>query len=198
MPERPGHAPGIQSYADAPPIAAGAAYAYRRSAFEQERTYALDDTSLWVLEEGKPAVQVPFTAIRAVWLDDARGRNVRHFECTVKTAHGYAVNLRHQSYRGFADFEDRRGAYTPFVREMLTRLAAYDHVRFRAGSPIRFWTGIPMIFLVLGMAVLMWSIGAKSVTWVSLFGAVVMLVHTLAARPRDISPLAPPSWLLPA
>jgi hypothetical protein len=187
-PERPAAAPG-------PPRAT---YGFRMSALHPHRTYTLDDEALWAWEGGAAVARVPLETIRAVWLDEVRGRSVRHFVCHVKTAEGRTFTLRHQSYRGFADFVDQRGEYRAFVGALLATLAGRGHVRFRAGSALRFWTAWPMIALVAAIGVFMASLGATPVAWACAIGGVAMLLHTLAARPRDVNPHAPPRSLLPS
>lgn len=192
MAERPGQAAGW-----GPPANPTAVYRYRRSVLEGERTYALDGHALWVLEDGRLPIRVPYEEVRQVRLDDVGGRAVRHFECGVTTTRGSVVKLRHQTFLGFADFRDQRLTYTPFVSRLLTELSGHPQVRFRTGSLARFLGGWAMMALIALLAVWMVSIEAWGVVTVMAFGLLVMLVHTLLARPRDFSPLAPPTRFLP-
>ncbi len=174
-----------------------AQYAFRRSMIEAERTYTLYPDRLTVEGEGLPPQVYELSQVRRVHLKYERTKQRAYYQCFIHTDKG-RVDLRHVHWQGLANFEDRRGTYTPFVRTLLHTLARYPGIRFDAGSMANFIAaiiGIPLMGILTLLALL---VGLLLPALVGLGITVLCILMLRRSRPRRVDPAAPPADLLPA
>jgi hypothetical protein len=171
-------------------------YSFRRSALEQTRTYTLHPDRL-VVEGGDLAQQTyPLADVRKVHLKYEHTKQREYYQCFVHTTRG-RIDLRHVDYLSFGKFEDRRAAYTPFVKALLAALAPVPGVQFKAGSMVNFLAAIIGVPLMAALAWLCFSLGRFALALFAAFIGGIALLMVPRSRPRKLDPLAPPADLLP-
>lgn len=178
-----------------PPIAQ---FSFRRSILESEKRFRLFPTAIAVDDENREPFWVPLSGIHDVHLRLFRTRNRDYYQCRIRSSQAPDVFLQHVHFRAPLVFEDRRGAYTPFVRALLAALAPHaGRVRLHSGS---FGTFIGSILATVVMAAIL-GVALLLQWWlVSVLAAIVLWrVATLIgrSRPRHFTPDAPPPGLLP-
>jgi hypothetical protein len=173
-------------------------YQFRPAIYRGERTYRLTDDALaW--SDGNSRESLPYASIRKIRLFASPtvvnlmlgGVVVPGFQsCAIYGRRSRAHVLSSNHFVRFGKFEDRSGAFAPFVASLVHRVAAANpETVFFSGMPIVVWTVwaalLILIILVLGLivAVLMEVIpkGASEVVTVT-FG-VIMLVALIAGLP---------------
>lgn len=173
-----------------------AQYLFRRSVLEQHRTYLLYPDRI-VVESGEfPAQTYPLGEVESVRLKYERTKQRAYYQCFIRTRRG-RIALHHLSWQSFGKFEDRRAAYTPFVRAVLAQLAQQPNVRFRAGSTANFIGAIAGIPLMAFLAVLAVQFDRSGPAILAGSMLVLCLLMLGPSRPRRFDPLAPPTDLLP-
>src|ERR1044071_70933 len=124
-----------------------AQYVFRPSVLEGPRRHVLYRDRIAVEDEGHAPRGDLLSEVEGVRLKYERTKQRADYQCSSRTGRG-TIALQHLSWKGFGDFEDRRDAYTPFVRALLTQLASQPNVQFRAGSPANFipaLAGVPLM-----------------------------------------------------
>jgi hypothetical protein len=190
---------------------ASPAYAVRANVFESEAVWRLGPQTLERSEGPDPADlrRISYDAITAIRLSFAPSRfdSVR-YRCDVKTKWGSGLAILSTHYVGIGNFEDRGASYTPFVRELIARVAAANpKATFRAGkNPFVYalehaFLLVAFTFLVL-VLFLVGGAGLSDLVWVKL-GIIVSFLPLLAAYtwknwPRRLDPKAIPAEVLPA
>lgn len=174
-----------------------AQYRFRRSALEKETTYSLFHDRLVIEGEGVSPRWILLGEVRAVHLKYEHTKQRGYYNCHIHTARG-RVDLRHLHWAGFADFEDRRASYTPFVRALLAQLAPHPNVKYKAGSAANFVAAIvgAPLMLVLGIVALSFGLVVPAIG--ALLMMAVCLIMIAPSRPRTLDPLSPPADLLPS
>lgn len=171
-------------------------YAFRRSVLEQERTYSLQPDRIVIEGGGLPPQSYLFTEVRKVHLKYEHTKQREYYQCFIHTTRG-RIALRHLHYVGFATFEDRRLAYTPFVKALLAALAKVPGVQFRGGSMANFIGAIIGAPVMAGLAWLCFTLDRYFLAFMAAAMGGLALVMIKPSRPRRVDPLAPPEDLLP-
>jgi hypothetical protein len=173
-----------------------AQYAFRRSALEQERTYTLFPDRLVVTEGATTLLSTPLVAVRRVRLKYEHTKQRAYYQCHLYFGTQRLV-LRHVHWQSFGRFEDRRLAYTPFIRALLAQLAPIPNIRYQAGSMANFIAAIVGLPLMATLGVVAFMIGSMVPGVLAIAMIVLCLVMLGPSRPRKLDPLAPPEDLLP-
>ena len=171
-------------------------YAFRRSVLEQQLTYTLHPDRITIEGGGMGEQSYALADVRKVHLKYEHTKQREYYQCFIHTSRR-RIDLRHVHYVGFAEFEDRRKTYTPFVKALLAATANVPGVRYQAGSTVNF---IGAILGVPLMAGLMWLCISLDRVGLAVFagamgGLAVIMIGP--SRPRRFDPLAPPADLLP-
>jgi len=171
-------------------------YSFRRSVLEQQRTYTLYPDRITIEGGGIPEQNYALAEVRKVHLKYEHTKQREYYQCFIHTARG-RIALRHVHYVGFADFEDRRKTYTPFVKALLGAAANVPGVRFQAGSMANFIGAIIGVPLMAGLAWICISLDRIGLAvFAGAMGGLSMIMIG-PSRPRRFDPLAPPDDLLP-
>ena len=173
-----------------------AQYSFRRSVLEKERSYSLFEDRIVIEGEELPARVYMFAEVQRVHLKYEHTKQREYYQCFVHTRGG-RIDLRHVHYRGFADLEDRRFTYTPFVKALLAELARVPGVQFRAGSMSNFIAAIAGVPVMVGLTWLCVSLGRYGMgIFAAMMGGLAGIMIA-PSKPRPLDPLAPPPDLLP-
>ncbi len=182
-------------------------YRARRTVFEGERWYLLDEPGLRLRESGKAERLIPYHSMRGVCLMHTPTRYIRDlYRCRIRLADGGRLLLSNQHYLGLGRFEDRGVEYAAFVRALHQRLQGHKAVFEQGMGPVALWAmwGLTLaVGLLLGIVLLA---GARDGDFRLLFGALAgvlplgSLVYLFLKRnrPRPYRPDAIPPELLPA
>jgi hypothetical protein len=184
-------------------------YSTRRTLFEKEKRYLLRDDALEVVDEGGATVTVPYADIAEVSLAYLPSRyHSRIYRCLVRTRTGAKIPILNTHMAGFAKFEDRSAAWSPFVRELHRRLVPRaGSIRFRVGVGAAMW-GCMVFALVLLVAAAV-AVGALMSKGAELTGSAMVKIAVLVVllplgvaylrknRPKSYDPAQPPADLLP-
>jgi hypothetical protein len=171
-------------------------YSFRRSALEGDQSYSLQPGRI-VVEGGglQPRIYL-FAEVRKVHLKYEHTKQREYYQCFIHTAQG-RIDLRHVHYVSFGKFEDRRAAYTPFVRTLLRELAGVPGVQFRAGSMANFVGAILGVPLMVGLAWICLSFGRIGLAAFAAAMGGLALMMIVPSKPKRFDPHAPPDNLLP-
>ncbi len=182
-------------------------YRVRRTAFERERWYLLDEPGLRLREAGRAERLIPYHSIRGLRLTHTPTRYIRDlYRCRIRLADGGRLLLSNQHYLGLGRFEDRGQEYAGFVRALHRRLQGHKAVFDQGVGPVAYWAmwGLGLsVGLLLAIVLL---VGALNGDFRLLFGALAgflplgSLVYLFLKRnrPRPYRPDAIPPELLPA
>lgn len=159
-----------------------------------------------VFDGGQGSVVIPYADIRSLRLITYAGAGGTQARAVLTTSgHGkHKVGSHH--YVSLGNFEDRSATYTPFIRELASRIAdANPRSMFIAGS-FGLWLGwVIVCFLVLALAILVVvAVLEDAPPLFGLIGAVVLVVTAgpLAMRwairnlPKPFDPNSVPGDLL--
>jgi hypothetical protein len=173
-----------------------AQYSFRRSVLEQERTYSLFPDRIVVEGAGLPPQTYLLRDVRRVHLKYEHTKQREYYQCFIHTTRG-RIDLRHVHYVGFNDFQDRRPAYTPFVKALLAEVARVPGVEFRAGSMANYVGAIVGVPVMAGLAWLCFSLHRYALAIFAAAMGGLALLMIAPSRPRRYDPQAPPANLLP-
>ncbi|HYH05788.1 MAG TPA: hypothetical protein VEK11_01900 [Thermoanaerobaculia bacterium] len=171
-----------------------AKYCFRRSVLESGACYSVYDDRLVV--EGAMARTILLSEILTVHLKYEHTKQREYYICRIHTARG-RVDLRHVSWAGFNNFEDRRRTYTPFVKTLLAQLAGRPGVHFKAGSMANFIGAIIGLPVMLTLGVLALWRGRYGYAALAGFFVTLCIYMIGPSRPRPFDPREPPEDLLP-
>jgi hypothetical protein len=180
-------------------------HSVRNSLIDRERLFRLgSDALLWSGAGGEGSL--PYASVRDVRLIAYGSPAGETFQCTLRSRTHGKIKIRSHHYANLGLFEDRSATYTPFIRELATRIAAESpNARFLAGS-----TALWVVWLVIGLL----GVGVAVLLILSLFDGVppagaglIAVVICLAAVPliwrrvregsaRTFDPAAPPPELI--
>lgn len=173
-------------------------YSFRKSILEKERHYSIGDEALTIEEEDMATERVPFRDIQQVHLRFHRTKQRDYYQCILKTASKGKILLQNVHFAGFADFEDRRDTYVPFIRALHTTLAGYPgQIRFEAGSWLTYGFTILMIAVVVILGIGALFGGLWYLTLAAAFVGWRMLPIVPRAKPNTYTPTTLPAGLLP-
>ena len=179
----------------------------RLSALEREAVWRLTPDALERAEDGGGAQRFAYRDAIEVRLSFAPTRfDTRRYRCDVRLPSA-AATIASTSYAGLASFEDRAGAYTPFVRALVARIAqAAPACAFLAGKrPLAYWAEHIFLLSMLLLAALV----IEAVAGVPLSAIVAIKLGIIAAYlplavkygrrnwPRRFSPDSIPPEVLP-
>ncbi|HVE70292.1 MAG TPA: hypothetical protein VNI54_02905 [Thermoanaerobaculia bacterium] len=171
-------------------------YCFRRSVLESGRTYSLFDDRIVIEGMDLQAQTYLLADVQKVHLKYEHTKQREYYECYIHTRRG-RISLRHVSYRGFGDFEDRRKTYTPFVKALLAELARVPGVQFQGGSMTNFVGAIVGLPVMLGLTWLCVSLGRYGLgIFAAMMGGLAGIMIA-PSKPRRVDPLEPPADLLP-
>lgn len=181
----------------ATPAAPLAQHSFRRGVLEKEKTYTLYPDRLEITREGVAPEVHSLAEVDAVHLKYERSKQRQYYFCTVRTGRGKIV-LRHLHFAGIARFEDRAATYTPFVRALLLAVAQQNpRATLKSGSLFTFIALIVLLPVVLGVAVLAWSLNSVRGVLTMAFIALLCIGMIPRSRPRVVDPANPPADVLP-
>ena len=183
-----------------------ASYSVRRNAFEDPRTWVVDDTGLsW--NDGKAKRHVRFDEIATIRLEYGATRfDSARFLCSVVGPNGWTEQIVSTGYSGLADFTDRRPDYVPFIRALIAATAAANpKCQFVAGSNAgKYWLNVAsLVFAAVVIAIVAVSIGIPLTAVILAKGIVIAFLLPRAVswvkrnRPRPFDPAQPPADVLP-
>jgi len=161
-------------------------YVYRRNVLEGETTLELTETGIQMQREGGASGFMPYDSIVFVRLRFAPTRlQGTLYICTIMSSAAFPIEVHSSSYVGFAEFDDRAGAYRAFIEALHRKLAAIgSHAEFVAGSSVGAYIGNALIIALSLMALLwvVWLVGELPLSW--------LVVGKLLA----IAAMAPLAW----
>jgi hypothetical protein len=189
--------------ADSPPI-----FRCRRNERESAATWTLGPDALIRTETNGATQKMAYAEVKELRLLYDPVRPAPHrFRCDLNSVAGHRVALLSQSYVATGTYEDRASGYTPFVRELIQRIAAAaPHCKFRAGqTPWSFYGGHALALAgVLIIAYLAARFGglppnAAIILKIVMAAAYLALAFVSAKRrrPRSFMPQHIPSDMLP-
>jgi hypothetical protein len=187
-------APATDTATSAAPLAQ---YSFRRSAFEQERTYTLYPDRLVITGEVPTPVVHELANVRRVHLKYDRTNSGAHYRCLIDAPNRRRLSIVSKHWGGIGNVQDRADTYTPFVRALLLAVSRNPGVKLRAGSVPNFIAALvftPVMALLTAVAVMMES------WWIALgLGALALTCLTMIprTRPRTVDPANPPANVLP-
>jgi hypothetical protein len=130
-------------------------YRSRHGVLENEAGWTLGPSALVRAEAEATAQRLPYRDIAELRLSyDPTRFDTHRFRCDLSLGDGVHVNFMSTSYISIGTFEDRGASYSPFVRELVARVAqAAPQCQFRAGKrPWRYW--LEHVFLLAMLLVL--------------------------------------------
>lgn len=182
-------------------------YAFRKSAFEKEKTYALIKEGIEVTDHEGSKTLWKYLDIVQVKTSYGASKNNSFYQCVLKMANGTSLLLKSQHYRGIADFEDRNETYSAFVQGLHKLLAlANPHVEYKKGIGLIGYIASMIIFIVAGLFLPIFSIGALIAgslfygivgILASLFLILKMVTYSKKNKPGKYAPDNIPAKLLP-
>lgn len=183
-------------------------YAFRKSAFEKEKTYALVKEGIEVTDhEGNKALY-KYSDIIEVHTSYAASKNNAFYQCVLKMANGASLQLKSQHYRGIADFVDRNEAYSSFIQGLHELLAlANPAVTYKKGVGLVGYIISMIIFIIAGLLfpiISIFALIAGSLLYgiIGAIGSIFLLIkmvkYTKKNRPGKYTPNSIPGNLLPA
>ena len=183
-------------------------YAFRKSAFEKEKTYVLTKDGIEVSDPDGPKTVYKYADIEQVNTSFAASKNNSFYQCRLKLTNGLSLSLKSQHYRGIADFEDRDEAYSTFVTRLHKLLAVSNpHVVYKKGIGMIGYIASMLVFTIAGLLLPIGSIAAL-ITGSILYGVIgviasILLIlrmvkYTRKNKPGKYSPDNIPKTLLPS
>ncbi|MEP2774831.1 MAG: hypothetical protein ABJQ29_14730 [Luteolibacter sp.] len=195
----------MEKPATPPPL--GTVHSVRVSALESESTWRLDGDTLWMRSQGQTDIPIPLAHITTVRLSYEPSRmQTRRYRCRLYSALGLSAMIQNDSYKGFADFEDRSDSYNSLVRLLILRIASINpQCIFKSGtSQLSWWAQAIMIAVIFGILILV------SILLYTAIGALVIIKLLIIAlfiptlirwfmknRPHAFDPKDIPEGLLP-
>jgi len=193
--------------------AAPITYGLRANATEHEAIWTLEPDALTLTGGGaltaETVLRFPYRNVAEVQLSFAPTRADRgRYRCRVRMRSGQSVEIISTHYAGIMNFEDRSATYTPFVRELVARIAAVNpDCRFRSGkSPIVYLAEHLFLFTMFGFLVTVLIATADSTigetSWLKLgligFFLPVAVLYTKRNWPRRFTAQTIPADVLPS
>jgi hypothetical protein len=194
-------------------VVAPPTYVARANVLEYEAIWRLTPDALEL--QGGPAsgpdvvMRLPYRDITGVRLSYAPSRaDSARYRCDLTMHTGRRLAILSTHYAGLADFEDRGATYAPFVRALITRVAAANpSAAFGSGrSPAAYWA--EHLFLVVMVALLVFVLSVTGFaplsesSWAKfavILGFIpLLIVYTRKNWPRRFKPAAIPKDVLPA
>ncbi|GHA30346.1 hypothetical protein GCM10007989_27610 [Devosia pacifica] len=128
-------------------------YQARNGLTEQIKSYTLTPTGIdwWMGERRGSMSYADIVSLRLIRYASPGGTT---YQCTIRS-NGQKLQLRSQHYRSLGAYEDRRLQYAAFVRELLSRLADRDDIKFIAGSTALWMMWIGVLVLNLGLVLIL-------------------------------------------
>lgn len=124
----------------------GAEHQGRLSLAGKERTYTLGEDAIEWQEEGS-AGRLPYTEVLDINLIAYHAARQRALQCKMSGRNGEKLYIRSLHYVGLGNFEDRTETYTPFVRDVLLKVAeSAPDAKFTVGS-----TGLWLVWLIFAV-----------------------------------------------
>lgn len=123
----------------------------RNSLADIARAYALgDDALLWTDKKG--GGEIPYADISKVRLNSYPSFDGDFYQCKLSALGGKGLKIRSHDNARLGVFEGKTETYTPFLRELLRRIAASpSETRFVAGS-----SGLWIVWLAVAV---LWVLG---------------------------------------
>jgi hypothetical protein len=193
-------------------VTAPSTYVARANALEYEAIWRLGPDAL-ELQGGPTAgpdtvMRFPYRDITGVRLSYAPSRvDSARYRCDLRMRSGQQLAILSTHYAGIADFEDRAATYAPFVRALISRVAAANpSARFRSGkSPVTYW--LEHLFLLAMVVLLVFVLSMTGLgylsesSWAKLFIVLcsipLLIAYTRKNWPRRFAPDAIPKDVLP-
>ena len=184
-----------------------ATYTYRRSAFESEKAFHLDDASLTIEEADGTNTKFNYEDISLVRLTYAPGRlRSNNYQCTIESNKG-DHSFASSSFVSFANFRSDPLRYRAFVKELIAKLsAANPEVSLRSGKTRKgyIFSVVIMLALFFAIALLIYLMGdyMSSISWLK-FILILLLIpmalsYVMKNRPGVFTADNIPPKLLPA
>ena len=183
-------------------------YAFRKSALEKEKTYALTKEGIEVTDHEGNKTMHHYSDVSKVNTSYAASKNNSFYQCELKMASGPSLQLKSQHYRGLADFEDRNEAYREFVTALHKLLAAANpNVAYKKGISVAVYIASMAIFIIAGILfpiIAIFALIAGSTIYGiigiigSLFLIIRMVTYSKKNKPGNYEPDNIPPNLLPA
>lgn len=181
-------------------------YSFRKSAFDKEKKYRLDEKSLMIDANGT-VTHIPYediSLIRLSYMPDRMRSN--NYQCNIESGKGNFSFLS-SSYVSFANFKSDHAAYKTFVTELISRVStANPEVSLLSGKPKTsyYLSVVVMIVLFVAVALLIYYLGdyMSSISWLK-FILILLLIpmafsYIMKNKPGVFTSDNIPAKLLPA
>ncbi len=182
-------------------------YSFRRSAFEKEQTFSLDQDQLIIRDSTGAVTELPYkdiTAIRLSFMPDRM--RVNNYQCNIETSKGN-FSYGSSSYISLANFKPDHTGYKLCTLELIDKTSeANPAVSLLGGKPKTAYilSITVMIICFLAVALLIYYLGEymSSVSWLK-FVLILLLIpmafsYIMKNRPGVFTADNIPSKLLPA
>lgn len=179
----------------------------RVSALEPDKTWRIKGNTLWMCIEGQQDIPLPLSAILKLRLSYDPSRIERNFfRCHLYNSGGKCASIQNIHYKGIASFGDRTDTYLPFVRALVSRIAALNpRCEFVAGTThLRWWANAAFTtatfgFLAFVLILLYTAIGPLVIVKLLIIAFFIpTLIRWFTKNwPKRFSPHAIPEKLLP-
>ena len=139
----------------------------RNSLIDRERTWTLGPDALhWKSNKREGRIACGDIAkVRLIAYTSAGGEA---FQCTLSVRGLGKVKIRSHSYISLGNFEDRSATYTPFMRQLLVRVAAASpKTEFIAGSTglLIAWLVVLLLFILGAVTLILAYFEGLALTW---------------------------------
>lgn len=178
-------------------------YSTRKSILENEINYSLSENELLIkdLKTGNEK-RLPYQNIKSIHLKYISRKNVPSvFICIISTFKNNVFQINSQHFLGYAEFEDRKPTYTPFILGFHEKLIQTNINFIKGDNNLTYWFSI-LFFSILGVGMI-----ALGISTISNYGLIVLLVtiyllfrlkdHYSRNKPGNYDPENIPEELLP-
>ena len=178
-------------------------YSTRKSILENETIYTLTEHELLIKYlKTQNEKRLPYQNIKSIHLKYVSRKSVPSvFICIITTLKNNVFQINSQHFIGYAEFEDRKSTYTPFILGFHEKLTQTNINFIKGDNNLTYWFSI-LLFSILGIGMI-----ALGISTTSNYGLIVLLVtiylffrlkdHFSRNKPGNYNPNNIPEELLP-
>lgn len=183
-------------------------YSHRKSTADFNRTYTVEEDSLYWQDEAGRYGQLFFNDLSSIQSQFSPSRfQSNRYSVRIKSLDNNILELTNTSYVSFSDFEDRSDTYVPFVRALHEKILRHNPgVNFQKGTSLSgyIFAIMVLVFTVAVVAVASAFFVLFGVFWVVLIKLALLIYYFPSLiryvkrnKPDEYDPINIPNDILP-